>query len=297
MTSTNLSTEARLALDARGLDRLKLQSRERPDEALRSAAKQFEAVFMNTLLKSMRDALPSADPLSSNDSKLYKGMLDQELANRFADRGIGIADVLVRQLGNANKGRVNESPNGKPIETLTETGTATGQPKAAPPNTTGAPLHGFVRRLMPEARATERETGVPAEFMLGQAALESAWGQREIRRPDGATTHNLFGIKAGRDWKGATVDVSTTEYVDGVARGVVDKFRAYASYAEAFQDYGKLVANSPRYAAAMKRTDSVEGYANGLQQGGYATDPRYAEKLTRVINQAIAITRSGSRSA
>ena len=297
MTSTSLSTDARLALDARGLDRLKLQSRERPDEALRTAAKQFEAVFMNTLLKSMRDALPSADPLSSNDSKLYKGMLDQEFANRFADRGIGIADVLVRQLNNLNRGRVNEFSNGKPPETLTEIGTATGEPKVAVPNVARAPLHGFVRRLMPEARATERETGVPAEFMLGQAALESAWGQREIRRPDGSTTHNLFGIKADRNWKGATVEINTTEYIDGVARGVVSKFRAYASYAEAFQDYGKLVANNPRYGTAMKRTDSAEGFAKGLQQGGYATDPQYAEKLTRVINQAIAITRTGSRSA
>ncbi len=293
MTSVRVPIDARLALDARGLDRLKTQSRERPDEALKTAAKQFEAVFMNTLLKSMRDALPDSDPLASNDSKMYRGMLDQELVGRLAERGIGIADVLVRQVNAAQRGRRPEGAGQGIAQALEKVTEATH--RANPAGSTGAP-ESFVQKMIPEARAAERDTGVPAEFILGQAALESGWGQREIRRQDGSSAFNLFGIKAGSNWKGATVDAPTTEHMDGVARKVVEKFRAYASYAETFRDYAKLIASNPRYADAVKRADSAAGFAKGLQQGGYATDPQYAEKLTRAINHTIAITRTGSRS-
>ncbi len=294
MTTGRIPIDARLALDARGLDRLKTQSREAPEAALKTVAKQFEAVFMNTLLKSMRDALPNMDSLASNDANLYKGMLDQEFANRLADRGIGIADVLVRKLGDQRKGPSVAGAQGSAEPALDQPGAATAATRSQAADE--AP-RGFVRKMMPEARAAERETGVPAAFILGQAALESGWGQREIRRADGSSAFNLFGIKAGRDWKGAAVEVVSTEYVDGVARKVADKFRAYASYGDAFHDYAKLISGSPRYAEAVRGADTAAGFARGLQQGGYATDPRYAEKLTRVINQTIAITRSASRSA
>jgi peptidoglycan hydrolase FlgJ len=290
MTTSLANTDVRMALDARGLDQLKRQSRANPDEALKAAAKQFEAVFVNTLLKSMRDALPNSDLLASNESKTYRGLLDQEMASRLADRGIGIADMMVRQLS-ADKRQVKPSLSGASAEL---------EKMDAPPErarTPSAASRRFVEVMRPEAKVAERETGIPAEFIVGQAALESGWGRKEIRRPDGSPTFNLFGIKAGSGWKGATVDVTTTEYVGGVARKVVDKFRAYSSYAESFQDYAKLIAGSPRYSEAVKQADSAAGFAKGLQQGGYATDPRYAEKLTSVINQTIALTRTRSDAA
>ena len=122
--------------------------------------------------------------------------------------------------------------------------------------------------------------------MIGQAALESGWGKREIRHADGAPSFNVFGIKAGKSWQGPTVDVKTTEYVDGVPHKVIQKFRSYGSYAEAFTDYGNLLTRNPRYAKALDHGDDATRFAQNLQQAGYATDPRYAVKLSQVINHA-----------
>jgi flagellar protein FlgJ len=144
----------------------------------------------------------------------------------------------------------------------------------------------FIERMAPHARAAANETGVPARFVLGQAALESGWGAREIRGADGSNSFNLFGIKAGRNWTGPVVETATTEYTNGVARRSVERFRAYASYAEAFTDYARLLKGNPRYAAVLAGAGDAGAFAAGMQRAGYATDPRYAEKLTQVINSA-----------
>lgn len=294
MKSPAVGAEQRLSLDARALDRLKTQSRDRPDEALKAAAKQFEAVFMNMLLKSMREALPQTDAFGSDSTRLYTSMLDQEMSTKLGERGgMGIADLLIKQLGDAQKGRPAALPEAGRARAIEKLNAATAQ--AQPGAGAGAP-QSFVDKLLPQARGAERATGIPAEFILGQAALESGWGQREIRRADGSNSFNLFGIKAGPGWNGATVDVLTTEYTNGVPRKTVEKFRAYPSYQQAFEDYGRLIAGSPRYAGALQSGGKVERFAQGLQQGGYATDPRYAEKLTRVINHTIALARGGSGS-
>jgi flagellar protein FlgJ len=124
---------------------------------------------------------------------------------------------------------------------------------------------------------------VPAHFLVAHAALESGWGQHEIRNPDGSTTYNLFGIKAGRSWQGATSEARTTEYVAGSAQSQRERFRAYGSYAEAFADYAGLLANNPRFSGVLGQQDGT-GFARSLQQAGYATDPMYADKLARIIN-------------
>ena len=110
--------------------------------------------------------------------------------------------------------------------------------------------------------------------------------------PPGSPAHNLFGIKAGANWKGPVAEVTTTEYVNGQARKVVAKFRAYSSYAESFADYAKLMKDSPRYQQVVAKADSASGFAQGLQRAGYATDPAYADKLTRVINTTLRLQRS-----
>ena len=140
-------------------------------------------------------------------------------------------------------------------------------------------------RMKEHALEASNATGIPARFLLGQAALESGWGKHEIRAADGSQSFNLFGIKAGRNWKGPTVEVMTTEYVDGAPRKLLQKFRAYASYTEAFQDYAALMQGNRRYAAVLKQSDGA-GFAQGLQRAGYATDPRYADKLTSILNGA-----------
>jgi len=141
--------------------------------------------------------------------------------------------------------------------------------------------------LIQHAQSAQRiasTSGIPAHYMLAQAGLESGWGQREIRYPDGRTSHNLFGIRASQNWRGPTVDVWTTEYVNGVSQRMVGRFRAYSSYEESFADYARLINHQPRYAQVMRSTADPAAFASALQQAGYATSPHYASALHAAIN-------------
>ena len=150
----------------------------------------------------------------------------------------------------------------------------------------------FIRKHHEAAKAAEAASGIPSGHILGQAALESGWGKHEIKMKDGSSSHNLFGIKATSDWKGKVAEVTTTEYIGGVARKVTAKFRAYDSYADAFKDHARLLTQSPRYSQTVAKADTAQGYAQGLQKAGFATDPAYANKLTQVINTALRVQRS-----
>ncbi len=280
MIQTN-DISGRLALDAHALDALRLQAKQDPQQALKSAAQQFEAVFLQTLLKSMRDATPQDGPMDSEQTRMYTSMLDQQMAQSLSARGIGLADVMLRQLTH------NRAAAAAPA-TPAAAGAAAPAP---PPKPGGVETDGlqqgedFLLRMKAHAIEASNATGIPARFLLAHAALESGWGKHEIRAADGSRSFNLFGIKAGRNWKGATVDVTTTEYVDGVAHKMQQKFRAYGSYAEGFQDYAALMQGNRRYAEVLRQRDS-SGFARGLQRAGYATDPRYADKLTSILNGA-----------
>ena len=268
ISGTDLSS---LAIDSQSLDKLRLQAKQTPDKALKAAAKQFESVFLNMMLKSMRDATPQDGEFDSEQTKMFTGMLDQQLAQAMATRGVGLADVMVKQLSR------NQTPSASAPATST------------PPATSAIPSayktdvqQSFINKLSVPAQQASRSTGIPAHLILGQAALESGWGKREIKLPDGSSSYNLFGIKAGKDWNGKVAEVTTTEYHNGVASQQVERFRAYSSYKESFQDYAKLLSNNPRYAGVVGQGDA-KAFAQGLQQAGYATDPHYAEKLTGVI--------------
>ena len=263
----SVDLQGTLALDAHGLDALRLQAKQNPNGALRGAAQQFEAVFLQTLLKSMRDASPQDGPFDNEETRTYTAMLDQQLAQSLSARGIGLADAMFRQLSrNA----------GVP---------APAQKEAPGPVSDAAPRNAaqFVQEMKGFASEASRTTGIPAGFMVAQAALETGWGRREIRGADGTPSYNLFGIKAGRGWTGRTVDALTTEYVNGSAQRMSQKFRAYGSYAEAFQDYASMLRSNPRYASLLGQQDGAL-FASGLQRAGYATDPRYGEKLQRILN-------------
>jgi flagellar protein FlgJ len=150
----------------------------------------------------------------------------------------------------------------------------------------------FVRVHQQAADAAQAQTGIPAAFMVAQAAHESGWGRREIRNTDGSNSFNVFGIKAGSGWKGAVATVATTEYSGGQAHAQTAKFRAYGSYQEAFQDYAKMMKGNARYAQVVADSSTAQGFAQGLQRAGYATDPAYAAKLTRVINTTLRVQRA-----
>lgn len=278
-----------LAADSQSLEALRAQAKQAPDKALVSAAKQFEAVFMNMMLKSMRDATPQDGMFDSEQTKMFTSMLDQQLTQNLGSRGTGLADMMVKQLSRYSS--PDAKAVGMPAPAIGQTGKPELTPKPAlamsvlPSAYNENAQQDFVQRMMPHAVQASRETGLPAHQMIGQAALESGWGRREILMKDGSNSYNLFGIKAGANWTGKVAEVRTTEYHNGVASKPVEKFRAYDSYADSFRDYAKLLSDNPRYAKVLEQGESVQGFAQALQRAGYATDPKYAEKLTQVIGR------------
>lgn len=326
------------ALDPNAMADLKRLSRDgNSQEALRAAAKQFEALFMQMVLKSMRDAVPSNGMMDSDQTRMFQALQDQQMAMNMAQgRGIGLADAIFRQLGGEVSAPSAEGEGGLDLSRVTrQAAIAAGQ--AVPPANSAAvadelsqiaarlrasfasqvearaavgaggvdaatPADGtteartaarsapegareFVNRVWMHAGEASRTTGIPAHFMVGQAALETGWGRGELRRADGSPSYNLFNIKAGAGWKGAVVEVPVTEYANGRPYTETARFRAYSSYGEAFRDYANLLRGNSRYADVLGQTDAA-GFARSLQQAGYATDPMYADKLTRIIGGA-----------
>lgn len=274
--------------DAQAVNALRAKAAADPKGAVREAAKQFESLFMQQLLKTMRENSSTEDPFGNEGSKLGTELLDAQWASKMAGAPGSLSDIIAKQLERSMG--LNPGP-------IPKTDGATApvvDPKAAPQKV-GIPQQAaadFVQRNQAAAKAAEAATGIPADFMISQAALETGWGKKEIRNADGSSAHNLFGIKVGANWKGATTDVVTTEYSNGVARKVVQKFRSYASAAESFADYARLMKDSPRYAGVVGAGADAKGFAQGLQKAGYATDPAYAAKLTKVINTTLRLQRS-----
>lgn len=140
----------------------------------------------------------------------------------------------------------------------------------------------FLASIAPWANEASQRLGVSPHILSAHAALESGWGKRPLRGPDGGDTHNLFGVKAGKGWRGAAVDAATTEYENGIARNATERFRSFPDHASAFRDFTRLLLDNPRYRPALNTGSDAHAYAQGLVRGGYATDPAYAEKLARV---------------
>jgi flagellar protein FlgJ len=294
-----VDANAALALDTQGLGKLKAQAASDPQRALKGVAQQFEAIFIDMMLKGMRETLPKDGLFDSQQTKLYTSMFDTQVSQSMASRGIGLADMMVKQLQRYASGSAT------PVEAKAAAGAGSAsaatptRPATAPPTSVldslpakagkalSSAIDGFTEKLLPHALEASQALGVPAFYMLGQAALETGWGKREIRGTDGEQSFNVFGIKAGKGWSGKVVEATTTEFVDGVAKKVVEKFRAYGSYAEAFADYAKLLASNPRYASAIGQVADASGFAKSLKQAGYATDPDYAGKLARTIDSLV----------
>lgn len=311
------NSNSALAIDSKNLESLKQSARQNSPDSLKAAAKQFEALFMNMIMKSMREASPQDGMFDNQQTRMYTSMLDQQLSQNMASRGVGLADVLIRQLS-GNQMAAAVTPDGADaakavsdhsdlraeiMRNMAErnalahqrsTEAHALQARSGVSNTNAVasskPAHvqDFQEKVAAHAEEASRTTGIPAKFMMGQAALESGWGKRVMRTADGSSSHNLFGIKAGANWKGKTVNAVTTEYVDGVAQKRVEKFRAYDSYADSFRDYAQLMRNNPRYEKVLANASDVKGFAQGLQRAGYATDPNYATKLTNIINRNLS---------
>ena len=265
---------------ANGLDGLRMQAQNDPKSAAREAAKQFETLFTQQLLKSMRDSTMSAGMMDNEATKMGTEMLDAQWASKMSGLPGGLSDVIAKQL--ERQISITQGVGTKPV---------TANPAPVDPLKPDAPVAipqksaaTFVQAHQDAADAAEKETGIPATFMIAQAAHETGWGRHEIRNGDGTTSYNLFGIKAGPGWKGAVTETTTTEYLGGKPHKVTQRFRAYNSYAESFADYASTMKNNPRYASVVAAGRDAAGFAHGLQRAGYATDPAYATKLAKVIN-------------
>ncbi len=162
--------------------------------------------------------------------------------------------------------------------------TGAAQVTLAEPEGQAEHIQRFLSQLSAPAQAASQRTGVPAELILAQAALETGWGRHQIVTADGRNSHNLFGIKAGSRWQGPTTAITTHEYINGQRTRIRDAFRVYESYEAAFTDYGRLISGQPRY-AAVGTAPSAEQAARELQAGGYATDPAYADKLIKIMGR------------
>jgi peptidoglycan hydrolase FlgJ len=298
---------SRLAADVRSLEDLKTRARSNPREALKGATQQFEAYFVQLMLKSMRETLGQDGLFDNDQTRFYTQMMDQQVSQQLGAKGsFGFARLLEGQLGqslpetSAGAG-LNSLPQ-RPIAPAVERILREWRPSAAPgaagaagaagakPASAGAASspdapnpRDFVSGVWPHAVEASATTGLAPHLVVAHAALESGWGRSEPRMPDGTSSHNLFGIKAGSAWTGATVEATTTEYVNGQPESRVERFRAYASYREAFVDYAKLLSTSPRYSGVLAAADGTD-FAKSLQQSGYATDPMYADKLVRILN-------------
>jgi peptidoglycan hydrolase FlgJ len=322
--NSNVDLSQRFALDVQGFDGMRAQAAASPQQGLKTVAKQFDAVFMQMMLKSMREATPQDSPLDSRDGAQFTSMLDEQLAQSMSQKGIGVANALLTQLssnaglkgdagapdalGGASSlggarafgGGADDSPTLNALARAYTNSAANGSlskgagysaESALTPsmhgNGTSPSVNAFVGKMAESAQAASDATGIPARFIIGQAALESGWGKSEIKNPDGTPSHNVFGIKATKDWTGKTVTTVSTEYVHGRPRKVVEKFRAYDSYTEAMTDYGNLLRGNPRYASVCNNAHDAASFAHEMQRCGYATDPHYARKLLSIIKQMV----------
>ena len=264
-----------------------------PKAAVKEVARQFEALFMQQLMKSMREATMQSGMLDNSGTQLGTELLDTQYATKLTGPPGGLADAIARQLER------QMGPGAAAAFAAPPAADAAGTDVSAAPVAPLSPKQAdFVRSHQESARNAETLSGIPAAFMVAQAAHESGWGRREIRNADGSPSHNLFGIKAGAGWTGPVAEITTTEYVHGEAQKVTAKFRAYASHDESFRDYARLMKESPRYAGvvaqaaqAVASAASARDFAQGLQRAGYATDPAYADKLSRVINTTLRMQR------
>ena len=310
--------------DLNGLNALKQGARKDDPEALKAVAQQFESMFLGLIMKSMRDATDvlASDLENSYQTKFYRDMSDQQLSLSMSQNGgFGLADVLYEQISKAqhpvvediynvdvktldhsNRPILERLPNLAPRAarsvanepSLATISVVSSVLAANEPQELGEPrLNGksalfdspeaFIANLMPHAEKAAQKIGLDPHILVAQAALETGWGKHVIADGDGQSSHNLFGIKADQRWQGETASTTTHEFIDGRQITIKAPFRAYPSIEDSFDDYVQFVQDSPRYQAALA-ADTGDDYLQALQDAGYATDPQYAEKISRIAN-------------
>ncbi|KXI27892.1 flagellar assembly peptidoglycan hydrolase FlgJ [Paraglaciecola hydrolytica] len=301
LSSSNMQNQLELSRntnDIQGLDTLRRAAQSGDQGALVEAAKQFEGIFLQMMLKSMRKAqdvlADEESPFNSEQVKFYRDMHDQQLATDLATNGsVGLADIIVKQLGQLADGYTPASIirndgnlsvlNQHRIKSIQQAQDAVlGQPnyKASSFETPQQ----FLETLYPQAKQAAEQLGLDPKALLAQAAVETGWGKYLIHNAQGQNSHNLFGVKADKSWTGNKTLIDSIEFEQGIAKTAKSPFRAYDSFGDALQDYVDFVKQNPRYQDAINNTEQAPRYFAELQQAGYATDPEYANKVVSVLN-------------
>ncbi len=282
------------SFDFSALASLRNDAKAQDPAALKEAAKQFESLFTQMLLKSMRDANRSfgEDSLfGSSQGEMYQDMFDDQIALQMSKgKGLGLADMLVQQLTQAGMVKSSEATTGTRAAAPTQAVSSSAEHQPLTKS-----KEDFVRMMWPHAQRAGNALGVDPSALIAQAALETGWGRAVPSQASGSSSFNLFGIKAGSSWNGATAHVPTLEFEAGVPVRKVERFRAYSSPADSFNDYARLIGGNPRYENARGVGGDVATFASALQEGGYATDPNYAQKVVAVADEvrALMVNRHG----
>ncbi|MEM1404367.1 MAG: flagellar assembly peptidoglycan hydrolase FlgJ [Pseudomonadota bacterium] len=269
---------------------LRAEAQQPTEASTREVASQFEALFVQMMMKSMRDATPKGGLFNSSQLENYEQMYDQQLAMELSNQGgIGLADVIMRQFEStavANDAqpltqfhdlpnyRVPSMPAFDPAELES----------AVERDWDGSSPERFVESLQAHAEAAAQELGVDAQVLIAQAALETGWGKHVIKSA-GRQSNNLFNIKASAGWDGEVARQNTIEFRDGIAVRESAAFRSYPSAQAAFSDYVDFIKSSPRYSEALSAASDGKQYLRELQNAGYATDPDYADKVISVLDR------------
>ncbi|MBU2887252.1 flagellar assembly peptidoglycan hydrolase FlgJ [Gilvimarinus agarilyticus] len=280
-------------LDSRGLEAVRSMGRNDDPAALKEMAKQFESLFVQQMMKSMRaagDVFAEGNYMRSSDTEFYQQMLDQQMSLELTKgRGLGLGDTLYQQMMRSYSEHFEQPNSDEPEQDTERNGVlrVSNEVTAAPVSDnsdTEPAILGFVEKMKPYAQWAANKLGVNPAALVAQAALETGWGKSIAETSDGVSSNNVFNIKATGGWSGDKLAVNTTEYIDGDAESVQADFRQYRSLFESFSDYVNLL-QKPRYAEAVAAGDSIEDFARGLQQAGYATDPVYAEKIIAIVDR------------
>ncbi|MGO1234078.1 MAG: flagellar assembly peptidoglycan hydrolase FlgJ [Marinobacter sp.] len=322
--------QAEVYTDFQGLNAMKAQARTDKKAALEQVAKQFEGLFLQEMLKSMRKAgevFAEDNYLNSNESKTYRDMFDSQVSLSMAGgTGTGLAEALVRQLGQQIPGmdsngdklaahkasladydrslpaisrelpdqllEVKALSSGAKGSVASEASSRTGQGAGNDLPETFESAEQFVGKLMPVAEKVAEESGIDPKLMVAQAALETGWGRHMIEGDGNEPSFNLFGIKADSRWSGEAVTITTTEFRDGLPMKEQADFRAYPDYEASFRDYVDFLQNNPRYRDVLSSADQPDVFADKLQEAGYATDPEYGSKIRSIMNRDSLMTLS-----
>lgn len=283
MQSANV--QAQQYHNLQGLQALRSQAAQAPQAALGEVVTQFESLFMQMMLKSMREATIEGGLFQSHQMETYRTMFDQQVALDLSRQGgLGMRDVLLRQLG----GEPEQAQAGNVAQLADYRRSAHPTVPAAPEPVEGwqpgSPAE-FVADVWDHAVNAAQKLGVEPLVLVAQSALETGWGKRVIKAVDGASSYNLFGIKASGDWSGKSARVSTLEYRDGIAAREQASFRVYDNLAESFEDYAKFLSSNGRYSQALAKAADGPEFVRELQSAGYATDPKYADKILGIVDQ------------